>query len=201
MIMIQNIKKELVIIISITLSAASNKSAFSAVQTMCPFVGGTAVYKARVLWGMYSPITQYNDRLTCIQGQNKNGNSGYVNLDSLYEAQTNEQATILANEIRNGSHSIANDKQLRQADLELGKREVIVLYPNPATDFIKIESSKKGKAQFILQDAQGKELLNNALLFIDGKQYLKLPNLANGLYSYKIKFTDEIFTGKLNILK
>ena len=80
-------------------------------------------------------------------------------------------------------------------------KSMLALYPNPATDFIKIESSKKGKAQFILQDAQGKELLNNALLFIDGKQYLKLPNLANGLYSYKIKFTDEIFTGKLNILK
>jgi hypothetical protein len=200
MIMIQNIKKELVII-SITLSAASNKSAFSAVQTMCPYVGGSAVYKARVLYSALDPIMQYNDRLNCIQGQNKNSNSGYVNLDSLYEAQTNEQATILANEIRNGSHSIANDKQLMQAGLDLSKREVIVLYPNPATDFIKIESSKKGKAQFILQDTQGKELLNNGLLFIDGKEYLKLPNLANGLYSYKIKFTDEIFTGKLNILK
>ena len=199
--MIQNIKKELVIIISITLSAASNKSAFSAVQTMCPFVGGTAVYKARVLWGMYSPITQYNDRLTCIQGQNKNSNNGYVNLDSLYEAQTNEQATILANEIRNGSHSIANDKQLKQTGLELSKREVIVLYPNPATDFIKIESSKKGTANFILHDALGKDVLNSPLLFVDGKGYLKLPNLANGLYTYKIKFTDEIFTGKLNILK
>mgnify|MGYP000872313675 CR=1 FL=1 len=57
-----------------------------------------------------------------------------------------------------------------------------------------------GKAQFILQDAQGKELLNNALLFIDEKEYLKLPNLANGLYTYKIIYTDETFTGKLNIL-
>ena len=57
-----------------------------------------------------------------------------------------------------------------------------------------------GKARFILQDALGKEILNNALLFIDEKEYLKLPNLANGLYTYKIKYTDEIFTGKLNIL-
>jgi hypothetical protein len=183
-------------LLPIVLSALSATSALSAVQT-----NGTAVYKARVLWGMYSPITQYNDRLTCIQGQNKNGNSGYVNLDSLYEAQTNEQADILASQIRNGTQTFANNNQLKQDDLELSKRDVIILFPNPTTDFIKIESSKKGKANFILQDAQGKEILNNVLLFIDGKDYLKLPNLANGLYTYKIKFTDETFTGKLNILK
>lgn len=177
------------------------KTELAFIAHLCPFVGGSAVYKARVLWGMFSPITQYNDRLTCTQGQNKNGNSGYVNLDSLYEAQTNEQADILANEIKNEAYLFANNSQLRQADLELNKRDVIILYPNPTADFIKIESSKKGTAHFVLQDALGKEIFNNSLSFTDGKEFLKLPNLANGLYTYKIKYTDETFTGKLNILK
>ena len=189
------------VILMFFLSALSALSAKSAVQTTCPLVGGAAVYKARVLWGMFSPITQYNDRLTCTQGQNKNGNSGYVNLDSLYEVQTNEQADILASQIRNGTQTFANNNQLKQTGLDLSMRDVIVMYPNPAADFIKIESSKKGSAHFILQDALGKEILNNVLLFIDGKEFLKLPNLANGLYTYKIKYTDANFAGKLNILK
>ncbi|MBK8144716.1 MAG: T9SS type A sorting domain-containing protein [Bacteroidetes bacterium] len=188
-------------LLPIFLSALSATSALSAVRTSCPFIGGTAVYKARVLWAMYNPIMQYNDRLGCIQGQNKNGNSGYLNLDSLYEAQTNEKANILANQIRNEVNAAAENTNIYKAFRGAEGSDVVVLYPNPTTDFIYIESSKMGTANFILQDVLGKELVNREMQFMNGKEFLKLWNIANGLYTYMIKYADETFTGKLNIIK
>lgn len=99
-------------LLPIFLSALSATSALSAVRTSCPFVGGTAVYKARVLWATYNPIIQYNDRLNCIQNidQNKNGNNEYINLDSLLEAQVNEQSQKSAEQIKNISTNHLNIK-------------------------------------------------------------------------------------------
>lgn len=46
-------------------SALSALSVSSAVQTICPYIGGTAVYKARALYAMYNPTALFDDMKIC----------------------------------------------------------------------------------------------------------------------------------------
>lgn len=178
----------------ILLSALSQTFAISAVQTMCPFVGGSAVYKARTLYTILNPLAQYNDRLMCIQGQNKNGNSGYVNLDSLNEAETNIAANALA--LNQG----VNTTTLKHKDIPLitGNFEDILLYPNPANTFINISYFNEDGI-FELYDAIGKLILKENLIKQNETQKILLPKISNGIYSYRIVFTKSNYTGKINI--
>ncbi len=162
----------------------------------CPFVGGSAVYKARILWAIYNPMAQYNDRLICLQnvGQNKNGFGGYVNLDSLYEAQVNEDATKLANQL--GLSNMVSQNEIRVNGLD--NFEDIVLYPNPANDYINI--SNNGKAgEFCLYDGIGRRVLKQTLNNSNTITKISLPKLSNGLYNYKILMDNGTYTGKINI--
>ncbi|MBK6331649.1 MAG: T9SS type A sorting domain-containing protein [Bacteroidetes bacterium] len=188
------------VILMFFLSALSALSAKSAVQTTCPFVGGTAVYKARVLWAMYNPIMQYNDRLNCIQnvGQNKNGNNEYINLDSLLEAQVNEQSQKSAEQIKNISTNHLNIK----SQIKIEKLEEISVYPNPANTQIIISYSNESDGHFTLFNAVGNIVLTTSLLKTNNKTQILLNDVANGIYTYEVEFNNKNKSfGKLTILK
>ncbi len=185
-------------LLPIFLSALSATSALSAVRTSCPFIGGSAVYKARVLWGMYSPITQYNDRLTCTQGQNKNGNSGYLNLDSLYEVQVDEQASILANQIK------VNEEEKSQVrpEINIWDQNAISIYPNPASTQLTISYKSESDGYFKLYNTVGDLILSTSLSKENSKTLILLNDIANGIYHYEIEFANlKKSIGKLSILK
>ncbi|MBK7689770.1 MAG: T9SS type A sorting domain-containing protein [Bacteroidetes bacterium] len=187
-------------LLPIFLSALSATSALSAVQTSCPFIGGTAVYKARVLWAMYNPIMQYNDRLNCIQnvGQNKNGNNEYINLDSLLEAQVNEQSQKSAEQIKNISTNHLNIK----SQIKIEKLEEISVYPNPANTQIIISYSNESDGHFTLFNAVGNIVLTTSLLKTNNKTQILLNDVANGIYTYEVEFNNKNKSfGKLTILK
>ncbi|MBK7690309.1 MAG: hypothetical protein IPJ31_04045 [Bacteroidetes bacterium] len=57
------------------------------IQTSCPFVEGTAVYRAWTLHSYWEPNAIFDDRIICIQGQNKNQDNSNINIDSLIEGQ------------------------------------------------------------------------------------------------------------------
>ncbi|MBK6819247.1 MAG: T9SS type A sorting domain-containing protein [Bacteroidetes bacterium] len=188
------------VILMFFLSALSALSAKSSVQTTCPFVGGTAVYKARVLWAMYNPIMQYNDRLNCIQnvGQNKNGNNEYINLDSLLEAQVNEQSQKSAEQIKNISTNHLNIK----SQIKIEKLEEISVYPNPANTQIIISYSNESDGHFTLFNAVGNIVLTTSLLKTNNKTQILLNDVANGIYTYEVEFNNKNKSfGKLTILK
>ncbi|MBK7588324.1 MAG: T9SS type A sorting domain-containing protein [Bacteroidetes bacterium] len=188
------------VILMFFLSALSALSAKSAVQTTCPFVGGTAVYQARVLWAMYNPIMQYNDRLNCIQnvGQNKNGNNEYINLDSLLEAQVNEQSQKSAEQIKNISTNHLNIK----SQIKIEKLEEISVYPNPANTQIIISYSNESDGHFTLFNAVGNIVLTTSLLKTNNKTQILLNDVANGIYTYEVEFNNKNKSfGKLTILK
>jgi hypothetical protein len=188
------------VILTFFLSALSALSAKSAVQTTCPYIGGTAVYKARVLWAMYNPIMQYNDRLNCIQnvGQNKNGNNEYINLDSLLEAQVNEQSQKSAEQIKNISTNHLNIK----SQIKIEKLEEISVYPNPANTQIIISYSNESDGHFTLFNAVGNIVLTTSLLKTNNKTQILLNDVANGIYTYEVEFNNKNKSfGKLTILK
>ncbi|MBK8144718.1 MAG: T9SS type A sorting domain-containing protein [Bacteroidetes bacterium] len=170
------------------------------IANLCPFVGGTAVYKARVLWGLYNPIMQYNDRLNCIQiiGQNKNGNSGYLNLDSLYEVQVDEQAGILANQIK------SNEEEKRQVrpEINIGEDNTIRIYPNPASTQVTISYYSESDGYFKLYNTLGDVIVSTTLSKENSKTLILLNDIANGIYHYEIEFANmKKSIGKLSILK
>ena len=188
------------VILMFFLSALSALSAKSAVQTTCPYIGGTVVYKARVLWAMYNPIMQYNDRLNCIQnvGQNKNGNNEYINLDSLLEAQVNEQSQKSAEQIKNISRNHLNIK----SQIKIEKLEEISVYPNPANTQIIISYSNESDGHFTLFNAVGNIVLTTSLLKTNNKTQILLNDVANGIYTYEVEFNNKNKSfGKLTILK
>ncbi|MBK9299224.1 MAG: T9SS type A sorting domain-containing protein [Bacteroidetes bacterium] len=176
------------------------KTELEFIANLCPFVGGTAVYKARVLWAMYNPIMQYNDRLNCIQniGQNKNGNSDYINLDSLYEVQVDEQASILANQIK------ANEEEKSQfrPEINIGDQNTISIYPNPASTQVVICYNSESDGSFRLFNTVGDIIICTTLSKENSKTIILLNDIANGIYHYEIEFANKKKSiGKLSILK
>lgn len=161
----------------------------------CPFVGGSAVYKARTLNALYNPMAQYNDRLLCLQSVAKGGTS-YVNIDSLYEAQTNESADALAAQ----QGYFANDNLPNELGKINKEFEEILIYPNPAKDYI-IISNLEMNAKLKLMDATGRVVLEKQLDTQNGKQKINLPRMVNGLYTYKISNLLDSYTGKINIVQ
>jgi len=158
----------------------------------CPFVGGSAVYKARVLYSLFNPIAQFNDRFLCILGANKGGSS-FVNIDSLYESQTNEYANQLVQQ-----HGIIATLQSNEISIKTNSFENIVLYPNPANRQLTLEYNNK-QGEFILYDLFGNVILRSHLNKEQAISQINLPTLANGFYSYRIILKDNVYSGKINI--
>lgn len=108
---LNNFKMVVTILISIALSTLSSSSAISAVQT-----NGNAVFRARVLHGMYHFGIHYDDLEICNgQGVYKNGTS-----------KLQEQLDLLNN--------YTNNKKVEKGKV-MSYDEVLV-YPNPADNYI-----------------------------------------------------------------
>jgi hypothetical protein len=176
--------------------SAGEKLDIEVLANLCPFVGGSAVYKARVYNSLLNPMAQYNDRLICIQGQNKNNVNGFENLDSLYEAKTNLEAENL---IQLSTHK-ALTTTTKFERIPSDKFEDIILYPNPANTFIYV-SGVTENAVFELIDVLGKTIIRNNLTANIERQKIELPCLSNGIYAYKISFEKDIFCGMLNVIQ
>ena len=150
----------------------------------CPFVGGDAVYKARTLQTLFNPLAQYNDRITCLQTTaNKGGaTTNLDNLDSLYEAQTNEQANAII------------EKQLYDID------NLVSVYPNPTTDYVVVNYESKTDGEFRLLNTLGEVIMKEKVMK-GNQQTIKLMNVDNGIYHYELKFTNKKESvGKLTII-
>ena len=151
--------------------------AIDALASECPYVAGNAVYKARMLNAYYFPTKQYNDKVIC------NAIGVFKNDKGLFD---DEEAYL---------DSIMNVKING-----LVASELIKVYPNPATETVTIEfeSIIKHNAQFELLDLSGRVVMKEILLKGTKSNKLKLPTIANGLYTYKIIFDNtNTYNGKL----
>lgn len=75
--------------------------------------------------------------------------------------------------------------------------KTIVVYPNPAKDFIVFDVSNNLETVIVeIFDIQGKKVLEQE---ISGHMKISVSNLAKGLYMYKLKQKGTIYKGKLLI--
>jgi hypothetical protein len=73
--------------------------------------------------------------------------------------------------------------------------QFVLIYPNPADDFICIQSEKNlDKLNFELFDMQGQQILSKEMS--SGKT-ISLKELSPGLYLYYISIDGELQSGKL----
>jgi hypothetical protein len=175
----------------ITAISNSDKINLEVLANACPYEEGTAVFKARMLWALFNPAAQYNDRLNCLpQAQNRssnNNNNTSTNLDSLLEMQVSEEAIKL----------VEHTKYIAQKDSMKDIVNLIQVYPNPATNYVFVRSPIKENGVFELQNLLGESILKVTIK--ENITTIKLPSLAYGMYTYKIIYQNEIYNGKLTI--
>jgi len=71
----------------------------------------------------------------------------------------------------------------------------VSIYPNPAGDFINIETASGNSADFLLHDAASKKLLKT---HFTNKTVLDVSHLSKGIYFYEIRYEDGVTkTGKV----
>jgi hypothetical protein len=141
----------------------------------CPYIDGTAVFKARTLYAMFVPGMDYDDMAIC------NSIGVFKGGKSLYEIE---------NEMLLGSNE---DSKLKYVDY-------VKVYPNPATNQINLEVNlKEGEVgEFVLYDLLGNTLQTHTIT--EQLTIIELNGLKPGLYIYKyICSNKENYTGKLII--
>jgi len=144
----------------------------------CPYIGGNAVYRARVLYGMRNWGAHYDDLVICNgQGVYKNGISKLQEqLDQLHNYTNNQ------NEIKSG----------------LRNEEEVALYPNPTHDFVNILC--KNATRIIVSNLTGEIRINKLLNSEINVNKVETNSLSTGMYFYRIVKEDHsIYTGKLLI--
>ncbi len=166
------------------LSALSALSAKSAVQTTCPYVGGSAVFKARTLNAYYHPGNMFDDMKLCNQvGVFKQGGNNSGN-DKSKLTKENEY--------------LQNMKPINKIDI--GKLKRFSIFPNPVSSTITIayQLLEKEKGKVIIYDILGREQFRIELCSENNMVSSNLSNLPLGLYTYKYLINNiQVETGKL----
>ncbi len=140
----------------------------------CPYLSGTAVYRARAIVSSYMPGIHYDDLVICnSQGVYKNGNT-----------KLQEQINALAN---------AHHEKVLDASH-------VMVYPNPTSNLVTIEYSDDTDEliTFSLYEITGKVILEQTLPSHSKRYTIDLHEYAQGVYSYKITTrANAVFNGKL----
>lgn len=162
----------------ISKSVSILSSSSSVIQTFtCPYTGGNAVFRARVLHGMKHFGIHYDDLEICNeQGVYKGGTS-----------KLQEQLNQLTN--YNPSY---------QSTLNDINEDLVYVYPNPATNFITVSCSNS--KSITIYDVTGKTIFVKELDSKVNKAKMDISIIPSGLYLYKVlNQNNETFNGKLII--
>jgi hypothetical protein len=132
----------------------------------CPYIGGTAVYKARMLYALYNPASMFDDISLCNSiGVYKNGGGS-----GLFDDENNYLKSL----------------KPKQNDL-VNSENQFILYPNPASTTVtigyKLQPSEKGDV--IVYDLLGRAQMKIDLDYNINKVSVNILSLPQGIYTYK----------------
>ncbi len=143
-----------------------------ALALSCPYINGTAVYKARSIYSRYNAVTDYNDLYIC-------------NNVGLYKGNSNEEEELVI------------DPNLLA---RMNEESRIRIYPNPTNGQISIEyqlnNQEKGLLKFY--DIYGREILSIDLKQEVNRVSATINDIAVGIYIYRYSINGNVIeTGKL----
>lgn len=126
------------------------------------------------------------------------------NEDGIVESaqQMESMPIICANSCFNSCGFFAN----KLIELDNNEFEITSLYPNPNKGKLnyKINNSEKGKYQIILNDLNGKEVLNEVINVnsIPFEGFIEMNDVSNGVYLYKIIINNNsVINGRIIVNK
>lgn len=162
----------------ISKSVSILSSSSSVIQTFtCPYLGGNAVFRARVLHAMKHFGIHYDDLEIC------NGQGVYKGGISKLQQQLN---------------TIANYNPNAQVQTKTFNEDAVYIYPNPAYNSISIACANANK--IVIYDLLGNTLMNQKLIDSNSVNKLDVSSLQTGIYMYKILMNNNVtFNGKLTI--
>ncbi|MBK7041668.1 MAG: T9SS type A sorting domain-containing protein [Bacteroidetes bacterium] len=151
----------------------------------CPYVGGSAVFKARTLNAYYHPGNMFDDMKLCNQvGVFKQGGNNSVN-DKSKLTKENEYMQALIHIKQKVS----------------GLNEEIIYYPNPSTNFVYVQFTAESDGVFTLHNSMGEKLFSKKLSREVTKHRIDLENLASGMYHFEIEYANKVKSiGKITIV-
>jgi hypothetical protein len=162
-----------------------DKSFISNLAPQCPYVGGSAVYKARSLNYFLTPGSMYDDMKECnTVGVYKQGDTTHTNTQSLITIENEKLAKLKATSVK----------------LSSLKNEVYV-FPVPANNYINIGYLIDEDATFILYNSIGEKILIDNLNKQNKIQRIDLNNIANGIYNYEVLFSTKLKSiGRITVI-
>ncbi len=167
----------------------TEKGDITTLALSCPYVNGTAVYKARMINASMNPLVDYNDLLLC--------NAAGVYKNTTGTGLFDEENSWL-NSISNSTINNVVDKVMNQT-IQENKFEI---YPNPASTVLKIayQLNEYENGELILFDIIGKEQLRISLSNKSNNVIVNIQNLFKGIYTYKYVINNiSKSTGKITI--
>lgn len=153
-------------------------------RTNCPYVNGSAVFKARTLLSFWDVVAQYDDMKIC-------------NTVGVYKTSNQSGNTVKT--------TITKENEYLQQFVGIIEKEVryedeIIIYPIPAEDYVDVKYNIETDAVFNLYNSVGEKILTTKLNHQQNKQRIELNYLPNGLYQYEILLRDQTkHVGKITI--
>lgn len=161
----------------------TDKTFIHTLAPQCPYVGGSAVYKARSLNFYLQPGAMFDDMKTCNEvGVYKQGSTNHGSTKSFITIENEQLANI------------------KSSNLKKPNEVEILVYPNPANNFVDITYTNKMQANFRLYNSVGELILIQNLEQNKSKHKIEIKNVSNGMYHYVLEFEDKTkAVGKLII--
>ena len=154
---------------------SSDRTTITDLANQCPFEGGTAVFKARTLYGIFYPSGNWDDFTTCNIGANRGSSGSFT-----------EENNFLGQDI-SGSHGNGFE-----------------VYPNPTDGKVTVkyhlESGEKGAVE--ITDLFGRIVIRNELQPNAQGINLDLGSKPAGIYYYRYFVNDQMKqSGKLVLVR
>ena len=152
----------------------------------CPYIGGSAVYKARTLNYYFEQGVMYDDMKAC-------------NAVGVYKQGNNIGSTG-----GNGKSGITMEEELLanikpNAEIMQIKQDDLIVYPNPGNDIFNIRYTTQKESRIIIKDMTGRTVM---IVLLPGgestKAAISLEKFSAGIYTYtQVVNGVSINTGKL----
>jgi hypothetical protein len=145
--------------------------------TLCPFVEGNAVYKARTLNAHYKPAEMYDDLKIC-------------NAVGVYKQSNNDNIrNNVASKITLENNVLANIKPSLE-NVRMSEDE-FVIYPNPSHEYLTILHDASKPSILDIYDIAGRIVKTINLERDKRSVTINISELANGTYNYVLKTEDK----------
>lgn len=155
----------------------AEKESIEVFALSCPYINGSAVYKARSIYAQIQPLQDYNDLDICnAVGVYRNEGNGITS--GLFDGEN----TFLNEMIKQSSFENNHSDTRNIADLN-----ELRVYPNPASDAVTFDFSGECSSGYQIKiiDVLGRVIYSNKFSKNERKVKISMQQFLSGIYAYE----------------